>query len=97
MLRVTDPTDVPEGVDPDEHELEYELGTAVAFDVSDESSYGGIVVGVNEHGRPIVYYVGPSVGGMAIEPCFRTTDWEALTPLGDDVTEQNQHLYEEIL
>jgi len=79
-MHLTDWRDIPDGMNPDDpenHELEYDLGTPVLFEAGPKT-LGGIVVGVNEYGRPIVAYVGPSADGRAIDAAYRTTDWDAL-------------------
>lgn len=81
-MHLTDWTDIPDSLapaNPDEFDLEFELGTPVKFEAG--KMIGGIVVGVNEYGRPIVAYVGPSADGRAIDASYRTTDWEDLEPL----------------
>lgn len=82
-MELEDWTDLPESMnadDPENHTLEYDLGTSVAFDAG-PNRYGGIVVGVNEYGRPIVMYVGPDPSGRSITTSFRTCDWSVLDEL----------------
>lgn len=76
-------SELPESVnavDPEPHTLEYELGTPVSIDTG-PNQYGGVLVGVNEYGRPIVMYVGPTPDGRAITTNFRTSGWDTLTEL----------------
>lgn len=78
-MHLTDWSDIPESMspaNPEEFDLEYELGTPVMFEAG--KKLGGVVVGVNEYGRPIVAYVGPTTDGRGIADAYRTTDWSEL-------------------
>jgi len=84
-LRIKDPVeDIPDSFDPQPIEnpsdLPIELGTSVAVSVTEDSYRGGIVVGVNEHDRPIVMTIDVDVN-VGVGPHLRTTGWDALQRL----------------
>lgn len=87
MVVITDPVDgVPESMSPvevDHSEIPIPLGATVVFDKNKHEREAGTLVGVNEHDRPIIIYIGYDTEIEGLTDHYRTTDWDAIEQLDD--------------